>query len=162
MLNAGHTVCNIERCCSYRSTKPSADHNFPYLDKFENQNLSLFKDPLIKWTPNRDLINLNPPLIADYSLILTDAHRVGVERSVFSVQCRMLVFQAFYLGILLSPTFLFWMKSKTRILASFRGPLTSQSRNLGLMIANQSLVREYSFILAVGAQVVVECWFSSV
>ena len=162
MLNAGYTTFNVERCSFCRSTKPRADHNFPYLDKFGNQNLSLFRDPSIKWTPNHDLINLNPPLIADYSLILTVAHRVDVERSIFNVQCRMLGFQAFYDGFFLSPTFLFWMKSKIRTHASFRGSLRGQSRNLGPIIVIQSLVGEYSLFLAVKDRVVIERWFSNV
>ena len=75
-----------------RSIMPNVVSNFPYLDKFENQNLSLFRGPLIKWVPNHDLIRFNLSLIADYSLKLTTAHWTIVECSFLSVQYRMLAF----------------------------------------------------------------------
>ena len=82
------------------------------------RNLSLFRDPLIKWVPNHDSIRFNPSLIDDYSLNLTAAHWVVVERSIRSVQCRTLDFQVFYDGNFLSPTFLFWTISNFGFLPS--------------------------------------------
>ena len=76
----------------------------------------------------------------------------NVERWVASVLQRQFAEQ----------TFLFWTKSRIQILASFRGPLTSQSLNLCLMIVNQSVVGEYSLSLAAGVRVVVERWVSNV
>ena len=68
----------------------------------------------------------------------------------------------FYNLQLCSATFLLLDEFEIQILNFFRSSLTNLGLNLDLMIANQSLLGEYSFILAAGARVVVERWDSSV
>ena len=53
-------------------------------------------------------------------------------------------------------------QSDNQIPTFFRGPLTNHWLNLSLMIGNQSLLEEYSFILAAMPRVVVECWDSRI